>query len=220
MSRSAKILIYCGLGLCILVFAWSFGIELSHIRQGAAEASKAKMISALVGLIVVGLVLGFLCISEFLGKSGRRAHLWHLHVSDPDLVTAQLDAAEKLRKQGEPLEAIQLLREHLKEHPQETEVMSRIAEIYNYDLRNYLAAALEYEEVLKHKLTNEDWGWAALHLAKLYGRLNRPDDALALLERLDTEYGDTMAARRARKVREQHSDGTAEPEPPPETGQG
>jgi tetratricopeptide (TPR) repeat protein len=222
MSRSAKILIYTGLSLCALVFAWSFAVELTHLRQGAVDASKPKMVSALCGLIVVGVVLGFLCLSELSGKFGRRTRLWNLHGSDPDLLTAQMDASEKLRKKGEPLEAIGLLREYLKEHPHESEVMSRIAEIYNYDLRNYLAAALEYEEVLKQKLTDEDWGWAALHLAKLYGQLNRADDALTLLERLDTDYGDTLAARRARKVREQRSEGQAA-EPPtdsPERNEG
>src|SRR5262249_6767837 len=146
MSRSAKILIYSGLGLCALVFAWSFGIELTHIRQGAVDASKPKMVSALCGLIVVGVVLGFLCLAELSGKFGRRYHLINLHGRDPDLLTAKIDEAEKLRKKGEPLEAIGVLREYLKEHPHESVVKSRIAEIYNYDLRNYLAAALEYEE--------------------------------------------------------------------------
>jgi len=137
---------------------------------------------------------------------GKRSELWDLEGGDPAVSAAELEAAEALRKGGDPLEAIRSLRDFLEKHPGELEIMSRIAEIYNYDLKNYLAAALEYEELLKRKLPDEDWGWAALHLAKLYGRLNQPDKAVELLERLDTKYGHTVAARRARKVREQHGD--------------
>ena len=81
--------------------------------------------------------------------------------------------------------------------------MSRIAEIYRYDLKNDLAAALEYEELLKHKLPDDQWSWAALHLAKLYGRLNELEKSVALLERLDNDYGHTVAGRRAKKALEQ-----------------
>ena len=214
MSRSAKILVYVGLSLCALVFAWSFGIELRHVLHAAAEASKPKMIAALAGLIGILAVLGLLGALDLSGKLGRRSHLWALDATDPSLAATALEAAENLRKRGESLEAIRQLREFLQEHPGESEVMARIAEIYNYDLKNYLAAALEYEELMKHRLTDEDWGWAALHLAKLYGRLNQPDKALTLLEKLDNEYGETLAARRARKVREQHSEEPSEPEPP------
>src|SRR5438045_3547851 len=95
------------------------------------------------------------------------------------------------------------MREYLQLHPYELQVMARIAEIYRYDLSNDLAAALEYEELLKHKLPDDQWSWAALHLAKLYGRRNELDKSLALLERLDDEYAHTVAGRRARKALEQ-----------------
>jgi tetratricopeptide (TPR) repeat protein len=213
MSRSTKVLVFVGLGVCALIFAWSFVVDLNHVVHKDAGASLGRMIAALVALLLVLGVLGLLCLSNFSRRSGRRAELFNLENADPGVVGAQLEEAEKLRKRGEPLEAIRLLRDFLQEHPGETDLISRIAEIYNYDLRNYLAAALEYEELLKLKLPDEDWGWAALHLAKLYGRLNDPDKAVALLERLDDEYGHTLAARRARKVREQHSSDTDEAEP-------
>jgi hypothetical protein len=92
------------------------------------------------------------------------------------------------------------MRDYLTAHPREQYVALRIAEIYEENLYNYLAAALEYEEVLKKKLPPERWGWAAIHLANIYsGRLGQPDKAVVILRRIDAEYGQTVAARKARE---------------------
>lgn len=113
---------------------------------------------------------------------------------------SQYEEAEELWANGQPLEAVQLLREYLKEHPREQHVALRIAEIYEKDLRNPLAAALEFEEVLRKKLAPEQWGWAAIHLCNLYTQhLGQPDRATALLQRIVAEYGHTSAAAKARK---------------------
>jgi hypothetical protein len=112
----------------------------------------------------------------------------------------EYEEAEQVWANGRHLEAIQRLRDYLDRHPREQYVALRIAEIYEKDLQNHLAAALEYEEILKKKLPAERWGWAAIHLANLYsGRLNKPDEALALLRRIDTEFGHTAAAKKARE---------------------
>jgi len=116
-------------------------------------------------------------------------------VKDPEY-----EEAERVWASGQHLEAIQLMRDYLKRHPREQYVALRIAEIYEADLRNYLAAALEYEEVLKKRLPAERWGWAAIHLANLYsGKLNKTDQATALLRRIADEYGKTAAAKKARE---------------------
>jgi len=126
--------------------------------------------------------------------------------------------AEQVWADGRYLDAIQLLRDYLQEHPREQYVALRIAEIYEKDLHNYLAAALEYEEVLKKKLPPERWGWAAVHLANLYsGKLNRSTDAEALLRRIAEEYGQTAAAKKARErlgIPEPVEETPPEPEPP------
>jgi hypothetical protein len=115
-------------------------------------------------------------------------------VKDPEY-----EEAERVWSTGQHLDAIQLMRDYLKKHPREQYVALRIAEIYEADLRNYLAAALEYEEVLKKRLPTERWGWAAIHLANLYsGKLNRTEEATALLRRIVDEYGQTAAAKKAR----------------------
>jgi hypothetical protein len=116
-------------------------------------------------------------------------------VKDPEY-----EEAERVWSTGQHLEAIQLMRDYLKRHPREQYVALRIAEIYETDLRNYLAAALEYEEVLKKRLPAERWGWAAIHLANLYsGKLNKTEQATALLRRIADEYGQTAAAKKARE---------------------
>lgn len=116
-------------------------------------------------------------------------------VKDPEY-----EEAEHIWAKGDHLGAVGLMREYLNRHPREQYVALRIAEIYESDLRNYLAAALEYEEILKKKLPDERWGWAAIHLANLYsGKLNKPEQATALLHRIAEQYGRTAAAKKARE---------------------
>ena len=116
-------------------------------------------------------------------------------VHDPEY-----EEAENVWANGQYLEAIQLMRDYLKRHPREQYVALRIAEIYEINLGNYLAAALEYEEVLRKKLPPERWGWAAIHLANLYsGKLNKVEAATSLLRRIVDDYGQTGAAKKARE---------------------
>jgi TolA-binding protein len=144
--------------------------------------------------------------------------------------TPEYEIAEQEWANGNYLEAIRLMRDYLNQHPREQHVALRIAEIYEKDLQNPLAAALEYEEVLKHRLPAERWGWAAIHLCNLYFRLGQQEKAVTLLRRIDSEYGHTSAAEKARKrlaqlepssneidesESESESEPAAEPEPPP-----
>jgi tetratricopeptide (TPR) repeat protein len=200
MSRTTKTLLYIGLTLSCLTLAYAFSVE--HTR-GLRQAAGAGFLALVIGL-------GVLCVFDISHYFGERAKQWFLQGGAPITSAPEFEAAEKLRASGQALDAIGVLREFLQAHPGEVQVMSRIAEIYNYDLKNYLAAALEYEELLKCRMDPEQWGWAALHLAKLYGRLNEPDKSLALLERLQTKYGKTVAARRARKALEQLQDSESE----------
>lgn len=116
-------------------------------------------------------------------------------VKDPEY-----EEAEKVWAKGEYLEAIRMLRDYLNRHPREQYVALRIAEIYEDNLGNHLAAALEYEEILKKRLPHERWGWAAIHLVNIYsGKLNRGAEAEKLLHRIVNEYGQTAAAKKARE---------------------
>lgn len=116
------------------------------------------------------------------------------------LQNQEYEEAEELWKQGRHLEAVQLMRDYYQRNPREVYVALRIAEIYEKDLNNPLAAALEYEELLKRKLPAHVWGKIAIRLSNVYtGKLNKTAQAIELLERIVTECGDTPPARKARE---------------------
>ena len=172
--------------------------EISAVA-GTSGRGYARMIT--YGLILLVFVIGLAVmlaydISHFLASRAEKA----LFNDDGAPVDPEYDQAEELWKDGKHLEAIQAMREYLNKHPREQYVALRIAEIYEENLFNPVAAALEYEEVLKKSLPAERWGWAAIHLANIYsGKLNQPDKAIALLRRIDSEYGTTSAAIKARE---------------------
>ncbi len=152
------------------------------------------------GLCLLIFCIGLLAawdISQFLGNHTVKTLF---NEDNPDMLDDEYEAAETEWGKGNYLEAIRLLRDYLVKRPRQQHAALRIAEIYEKDLNNPLAAALEYEEILQKKLPRERWGWAAIHLANLYsGPLEKPEQAVALLRRLDNEYGDTQAAEKARR---------------------
>jgi len=166
---------------------------------GVPSVPYSRMITyvLLCGLGFVG--LAFLLardISHFVAGRAEKA----LFNDEGAPANPEYEQAEELWKDGKYLEAIQAMRDYLKKNPREQYVALRIAEIYEENLHNPLAAALEYEEVLKKNLPAERWGWAAIHLANIYsGKLTQPDKAIALLRRIDSEYGTTSAANKARE---------------------
>jgi tetratricopeptide (TPR) repeat protein len=148
-------------------------------------------------LSIVG--LGLLVGSDVSHYMGNRVLKSLFNDEGEGIANPEYELAEQEWANGNHLEAVGMMREYLKKNPREQHVALRIAEIYEKDLHNPLAAALEYEEVLKQKLPPERWGWAAIHLCNLYSKINQPDKAIALLRRIDAEYHDTPAAEKARK---------------------
>jgi hypothetical protein len=213
MKGITKTAAYVAVAIGVGVFAYCYAHEHGLVAHQQTGASRSRMMVYL-GLFIfflIGLtVIAAYEVSKFVRS---RAEKWILQGRAPTGPVPELEEAERIRASGRPLDAIGVIREYLQAHPYELQVMARIAEIYRYDLNNDLAAALEYEELLKHKLPDDQWAWAALHLAKLYGRRDELDKSLALLERLDTEYGHTVAGRRAKKALDQvGSSGTSESE--------
>lgn len=152
------------------------------------------------GFCLLMLCLGLLIAIDFTQFLGRGAVGSLFNEDGVGTMDDEYEAAEEQWQQGDYLEAIRMMREYLAKNPREVHAALRIAEIYEKDLSNPLASALEYEEILQTKLSRERWGWAAIHLANLYsGPLEKPDQAVALLRRLDDEYGDTQAAEKARR---------------------
>jgi tetratricopeptide (TPR) repeat protein len=192
-------------------FGYRFSREHAIVLSQAAGASRPAMMFYLALVILSVIVLGLICAFDLRTFVRNRTESWMLQASSPTGPVPELEEAQKIRAAGQPLDAIRLLREYLQANPYEVHVMSRIAEIYRYDLKNDLAAALEYEEMLKRKLPDDQWAWAALHLAKLYGRLNELEKSVALLERLDDGYSHTIAGRRAQKALEHVRNPDAQP---------
>jgi len=162
-------------------------------RLGRITAYAVAMFFAVVGL---GILVGRDVSRYFAGKMQDFIFNDNLEgMKDPEY-----EEAERVWATGDHLEAVRLMRTYLNKHPREQYVALRIAEIYETNLQNYLAAALEYEEVLKKKLPAERWGWAAIHLANLYsGKLDKIPEATALLHRIIEEYSQTAAAKKARE---------------------
>lgn len=225
MSKSLKIAIYAVLVLCAVWMARAFytnyagdsavpaneapGTNAPAVKGDApvpehAGTFQGKRASRLVTYALLFLAFtigaGLMAAHDVSHFFGSRVEAFIFNDEGPPVESPEYDHAEEVWKAGKHLEAIQLMRDYLKEHPREQYVALRIAEIYEKDLSNFVAATLEYEEILKKRLPPERWGWAAIHLANLYsGKLNRVADAEALLHRIVNEYGQTAAAKKARQ---------------------
>lgn len=156
--------------------------------------------SLVLNLIAAGLIAAHE-VSQYLGARAAKALF---NEEGTGIAQPDYEKAEEEWAKGNYLMAIELMREYLQKNPREQHAAIRIAEIYEKDLQNPLAAALEYEEVLKQKLPPERWGWAAIHLCNLYsGKLGKNEKAIDLMRRVVSEVGGTAAGAKARARLEQ-----------------
>ena len=168
------------------------------------------------GAVVCLIGLGLLLSRDATGWFAHQATDFLYNDNAVGVHNPDYDHAEEMALQGDYMEAIRLLREFLKANPREIYAQIRIAEIYENELKNYLAAALEYEEVLKHKFNADRWGWAAIHLTNLYsGKLDKPEAALTWLRKIAEDIPNTGPARKARERLglPEPTDTPAEPQP-------
>ena len=220
MSKSIKVPLYIILAVGAGLFGYFFYANYNQLMNDALEGSKSTAADlpaletrgdalatrgyAKVMLFGIGFCLTMLGLGSLFGHDVSQhfgSHFLKAAYNDEGegMVDPEYEVAEQVWADGQHLEAVRLMREYLQKNPREQHVAIRIAEIYEKDLLNNLAAALEYEEVLTHKLPSERWGWAAIHLCNLYFKLSQPDKAITLLRRIDAEYGETAAADKARK---------------------
>jgi len=150
------------------------------------------------GLISVA-GLGSLVAYDLTQYAGNRASDTLFDHKGEGLPESIGDLVEKAHGEGEFLEAIRLLRDHLAQHPKAVDAQIRIAELYEKDMNNPLAAALEYEEVLKLPIRPDKRGWTCIHLVNLYNRMEKPDQAVAWLQRVVSECPGTPAAAKAQE---------------------
>lgn len=169
-------------------------------RQLPSSAKFSNIIMYGGALVGTAIILGLLLGHEVSNYVGHKFGKFLFNEEGEAFKDTDYEIAEQKWVDGNHLEAIELMRGYLKKNPNEQHVAIRIAEIYEKDLLNPLAAALEYEEVLKQKLAAEQWGWTAIHLCNLYlSKLNKPKKATEWLRRIAAEYPDTGAAEKARK---------------------
>jgi len=240
MNKRTKIALYVLLALSACLFIWRFQSNYARLMKEGETKTETDLVNIKVpdyqrmaapaktdyhlggwgaGMVLSLVGLGLMVAHDISGLVGGRALKVIYNDEGEGMANPDYEKAEEEWANGKFLEAIQLMRDYLKQNPREQHVALRIAEIYEKDLQNFLAAALEYEEVLKQKLPPERWGWAAIHLCNLYtSKLNQSDKAIALLQRIVADYGATGAAEKARKRLAQLEDeGVALPsaEPPP-----
>jgi TolA-binding protein len=174
--------------------------ESEPLPEGTLTATRGLGRVLLWGLLatasLVGLVgLGAYDLSQF---AGQRATETLFDDQGEDVTATTYEQVEAAYGNGDYLEAIRLLRTVLEETPKAVHAKIRIAEIYEKDLNNPLAAALEFEEVIQGHLDPERKSWTMIHLVNLYNRLDKPQTAVAMLQRVAAEYPDTPAAAKAR----------------------
>jgi hypothetical protein len=161
-------------------------------HQGRTIAYMVLFIASAIGL---GLMVTF-DVTHIIGAKAGDYLFTDVGAAQRD---PEYEKAEEIWANGQHLEAIQMLRDYYKRNPRQVHAALRIAEIYEKDLRNYLAAALEYEELLKHKLPSDRWAWSAIHLCNLYSRLGQQDKTTPLLRRIAEEHPRSAAAKKARR---------------------
>jgi hypothetical protein len=199
MNRRVKVILYVGLLLAAAMFLYCFLTENRLVNEKAAGASGSRMLTYAAAFFGTLVGFGLLVAWEFSHYLGQKAEEFVFNDEGEGVHDPEYDEAEQLWANGRHLDAISHLREFLKKDPRQIHAAIRIAEIYEKDLNNPLAAALEYEEILTKKLPPERWGWSAIHLVNLYkGPLRKEEQAVALLERIAHEHPRTGAAKKAR----------------------
>jgi TolA-binding protein len=165
----------------------------------AGGGGSGSMMAYMGAFLATVLILGFLIARDVSGMFGQGAVSFLFNDDLKGVYDPEYEEALQAVQRGKPLDAIQLLREYLQKNPRAQYAALEIAEIYEKHLNNYLASALEYEEILKKKLPAERWGWAAIHLCNLYGKMGKTEKTAELLHRIVNEHGETAAAKKARK---------------------
>src|SRR5256884_1453105 len=165
MNKRTKIALYFlrALGACL--FIWRFqsnyarlmkegktktdpdlvNIKVPDYQRMAAPAKTDYHLGGWGAGIVLSLVgLGLMVAHDVSGLVGGRALKVIYNDEGEGMANPDYEKAEEEWANGNFLEAIQLMRDYLKQNPREQHVALRIAEIYEKDLQNFLAAALEY----------------------------------------------------------------------------
>lgn len=174
-------------------------IELSFQRATAAgstpDASRAYALFSAY-LVVSAALAAFVAwdVSRFLGSQAGRLFLGGGRVAS---ITPSWWKAERLCRNHRPIEAIEVLRAYLNTHPRHWCVAVRIAEIYQLQLNDSLAAALEYKQILKRRLPPSARAEIMVRLAACQLLLRDGDESAAMLRQVVEQFPRAAAAQKA-----------------------
>lgn len=190
------------MGLTMAVLAWLLPqIVVSFNRATAAGSTNdaARAYALFSGYLLVSAALAVFLAREIAILCGGQAARLFLGGGRLGRFTPVFWRAERLRREAGPLDAVRVLREELVAHPRQWRLGVRIAEIYQQDLGNPLAAALEYEAVLQQRLPRPVRAELMVRLAACYLLLRRPDESAVLLRRVVEAFPRTAAAATAER---------------------
>lgn len=182
-------------GLWWLLPQMAVSFDRATAANSTPDASRAYALFATY-LLAGGVLAVFLAwdVAQFLGAQAGR--LFWSGGRLPSL-TPTWWRSERLRKEGNAAEAIRILRDAYSAHPRQWQLAMRIAEIYQHDLNNPLAAGLEYQSLLASRLPKNARAEILLRLAACHLLRHQTEDALACWQQVMSEFPDTAAARKA-----------------------
>lgn len=162
--------------------------------------NKSKMMSYFLACALLGLMLAFMLARDVASAAADKAVDIIYNTDAGVLNSEEYEKAEGEADNGNYLQAIDMMRSYYKRNPSDVFAARRIAEIYENDLQNFEAAALEYENILTLPLPSKRWSWMAIHLCNIYtGKLNNQNRALELLQQVVTDHTNTPAGLKARE---------------------
>lgn len=183
--------------LCWLLPRIATGFQRATEAGNAPEATRAWFF--FVGYLLAGAVLAVFVawdVSRFFGGIAGQLFWGGGRLAS---ITPAWWKAERLCRDKQPLEAIRVLREHLKSHPKHWAAAVRIAEIYEHQLNDALAAALEYESLLNQRLPKSARAEILLRLAACHLLRHQADECAARLQEVIADFPGTSAAAKAER---------------------
>lgn len=190
------------LGLAMAALAWLVPQIAASFNRATATGSTddgTRAYALFSGYLLVSAALAVFLAREVAVFSGGLVARLFLGGGRLGRFTPVFWRAERLRRQAGPLDAVRVLREQLIAHPRQWRLAVRIAEIYQQDLGNPLAAALEYEAALQQRLPRPVQAELMVRLAACYLLLRRPDESAALLRRVVEAFPRTTVAGTAER---------------------
>jgi hypothetical protein len=190
------------LGLAMATLVWLVPQIVASFNRATAAGSADDVMRACAlfsGYLLVSAALAVFLAREVAVFSGGLVARLFVGGGRIGRFTPAFWRAERLRRQAAPLDAVRVLREQLVAHPRQWRLAVRIAEIYQQDLGNPLAAALEYEAALQQRLPQPVQAELMVRLAACYLLLRRPDESTALLRRVVEAFPRTTAAGTAER---------------------